>query len=711
MAPRNLSDIKEEVRARADIVEIIGGYTRLKPAGKNFQGLCPFHADKKPSFNVSPGFQWYKCWSCGEEGDIFTFLQKKENLTFVEALELLAKRVGIPFERSGFSPERISEREEMYALNALAVKYYRDKLSGSGEGIDYLAGRGILKQTQDQFDIGFAPPEWDGLAIYLQRHRANLPLAARIGLVRERKETSGYIDYYRNRVMFPIHDLRGNVAGFGGRAMGDEQPKYINSPQSDVFNKSRLLYGLYFARHKLNADTPPVFVEGYTDVVTTHQAGFTQCVATLGTAMTEEHAQMLVRYNPKVILCYDSDSAGVNATLKGAAIWDGMGVEGASLLVARLPEGDDPDSILKRGDTAAFQLSLDNAVPRVDFEIELVMRRNDSSLPAGRDNALSEVIPILATVKGRTNVDRYVQKLARLHPMYNLNPTRAMESILQDIAEYRASSRRGSTSRARNHTTVEEQNGAPLRENAPPPAFRRRSATPQPFNPGTANWVQSADRRSRSSGWSGQNKNYNGYIGYNGPAGDPNPPSLQLPEHSAAEKAERTLLRALFAGEWRSLILQRTDGAKLITDRGSEIAKWIVKTPPAADGEIQPADVIRLIEREIGQTTVQPDPAVHVTNMLVMEEPEAFRVNHSAIMAEYVRDLVEDSVSVLSNEPLNEATILGCIRRLNEYRNSQAIREINEALQREDLTFQQRREYMVTLMELQRAHRGSAAGS
>ena len=494
MAKRDLHDIKEEVRLRADVVEIIGGYTQLKQAGKNFTGLCPFHADKKPSFNVSPQFQSYRCWSCGEKGDVFTFLQKKENLTFIEALEMLARRVGIPFERTAASPERASEREEMHELNSLAVSYFRDKISKSDDARDYLASRGILKETQDRFDIGFAPPDWDGLATYLQRRRANLSLAAKIGLIRDRKESQGYVDYYRNRVMFPIHDRTGNVAGFGGRAMGDEQPKYINSPQSDIFNKSGLLYGLYFARQKLSADVPPVFVEGYTDVVTTHQAGFTQCVATLGTAMTESHARMLVNYSRKVILCYDADSAGINATLKGAAIWDAMGVEGAALLVARLPEGDDPDSLLKRGETAAFQLALDNAVPRVDFEIDLVMRRCDLATDKGRDRALSEIIPILATVHGSTNLDRYVHKLARLHPMHAFNPTRAMESILSDVNAFRRQTKNASSRRSRAHATIEQQNGAPLNNQAPPAAYQPTNRGSEPFNPNTRNWQQAKNR-------------------------------------------------------------------------------------------------------------------------------------------------------------------------------------------------------------------------
>ncbi|HLJ54842.1 MAG TPA: DNA primase, partial [Chthonomonadaceae bacterium] len=302
---RDLQAIKEEVRARSDIVEVIGGYTRLKRAGKSWKGLCPFHADKKPSFDVSPALQYYTCWSCGEKGDVFRFIERKENLDFMGALEFLARRAGIPFERRALSGEHLGEREQMAAINALAVSYFREKLAASQDAQNYLARRGILKQTQEQWDLGFAPPEWEGLAYYLQRKRADLGIAARLGLIRAR-EGGGHFDTFRNRLIFPIHDLQGRVVAFGGRAMGDDPAKYLNSDQSPLFDKSRTLYGLVFARNTISPATPAVFVEGYVDVITAHQAGFRQCVATLGTSLTEEHARLLARYSPRVIICYDA---------------------------------------------------------------------------------------------------------------------------------------------------------------------------------------------------------------------------------------------------------------------------------------------------------------------------------------------------------------------------------------------------------------------
>ena len=315
----------------------------------------------------------------------------------------------------------------MFALNDFAVRFYQDRLSRSREAQEYLAKRGILKQTQEQWDLGFAPPDWEALTFALEKQRMDIGLAARLGLIKTRQPGGGHYDTFRNRLMFPIHDVQGRVIAFGGRAMGDDPAKYLNSEQSPLFDKSRTLYGLTFARRKLSTDTPAVFVEGYVDVITTHQAGFTQCVATLGTSMTEEHARMLVRYSPRVIICYDADSAGIKATLRGATVWESIGVEGAEVRVARLPAGEDPDSLLRSGDTAGFQAALDNAVPRMDFQIEQAMERHDIQTDDGRQQALAEIVPIIASIATMTQRDRYIQKIAHLHPAYRFNLSRAIE--------------------------------------------------------------------------------------------------------------------------------------------------------------------------------------------------------------------------------------------------------------------------------------------
>ena len=389
-----------------------------------------------------------------------------------------------------------------------------------------------------------------------------MALALKIGLIKERKEgNSGYYDTFRNRLMFPIFDVNGRVIAFGGRAMGDDKAKYLNSEASLIFDKSRTLYGLNYARKKLSGDIPAVFVEGYVDVITAHQAGFSQCVATLGTSMTEEHARLLVRYNPKVVICYDSDSAGIKATLRGAAVWESIGIEGAEVRVARLPAGDDPDSILKRGETALFQKALDEAIPRVAFQLELTLKAHDLHTADGRADALAEAIPVLATVPHLTVRDRYAQTVAYLHTSFSYDPNRAVQQILADAAAYAKQSH----ARDRNYPLSEDANRGPLENQAPPPAHRP---------PSREQWGKSepwAPPGASSNGGYNQNRSYNngngnygngsggyGNGGYgngggwrkrkpDGPISDTTPPPLTAPPVSGAEKAERQLLRAVFS--------------------------------------------------------------------------------------------------------------------------------------------------------------------
>ena len=717
---RDLQEIKEEVRARTDIVEIIGGFTRLTKAGKNWKGRCPFHDDKNPSFSVTPQFQSYRCWSCGEKGDVFTFLQKKMNMEFMDALEFLAKQAGIPFERRGSgSPEQLSERERMLALNQIAVQYYRDCLSRASIAQSYLAQRGILRPTQDQFDLGYAPDDWDALVGHLQKQRADLALAVKIGLIKERKqEGSGYYDSFRNRLMFPIHDVSGRVVAFGGRAMGDDPAKYLNSEQSPIFNKSRTLYGLFFARKKLSGDVSPVFVEGYMDVVTTHQAGFAQCVATLGTSMTEEHAQMLAKYNPRVIICYDADAAGIKATLRSAAVWETVGVEGAEMRVARLPAGDDPDSLLKRGETAAFQTALDNAVPRVDFEIELILKRHDPNTEDGKYAALAEIIPILASLSKQSERQRYAMKLAHLSPGHDrLGVGRAIESILADVETYARESRNAQSPRDRGYPLTREANHTPLQQEPPPNAYR----PPQPdrwgaWDPNTRNMVRKGDGRSpngygRSGGGTGGN-GQQGYGNRRAPIGDSTPPSLTAPLLTGPERAERALLRALFTPEWRAFVLNNLSPTYLVTEPGRRLFAQVARTPPDAEGGVDPLLLLRQAEAEEESKEAfaagEALPSGEVLPSQPQSADEARKI--FAKMSDFIREVLEESASAVSNEPINEAAVHDCIRKLRKNREDLATRELVENLRREDLTPEQRHALQQQYHERMRALRGSSSG-
>jgi DNA primase len=701
---RSLQDIKEEVRARVDIVEIVSRYTSLKKAGKDWSGLCPFHNDKKPSFRVSPQFQSYKCWSCGESGDIFTIVQKKENLDFVEALEWLAKRAGIVFERKKGDPQKASEREQALELNHLAVAFFKEGLTKSQEARDYLVRRKILKSTQEQWELGFAVPG-DSFTYALQRKGADVELAVKIGLVKI-NEQGHYYDGFRNRLMFPIHDLQGRVIAFGGRAMDDNPAKYLNSPASLLFDKSRTLYGLCFARKKLGGDTPPVFVEGYVDVITTHQAGFTQCVATLGTAMTEQHAQMLKNYNPRVILCYDSDRAGIGAALKGAAIWESMGIENAEVRVARLPDGDDPDSLLndRENGSALFQTALDTAIPRVDFQIELSLKRHDLHTEQGRADALAEFIPILAAIRESTRRDRYAQKFAYLSPLHNYDLGRAISSLLADAEMYARQSQEARSPRDQGYPLTHSANGESLQEQPPPPMYR--GPTQKQWGGGRPQWPNTREviRKGEGGNTSGGNSYGYGYGGgygnkgnygggwsrgrKDGPVGDPTPPPLDMPANTGAEKAERQILRALFSPDWRVYILNNMQPTLLVTPYGRRLYEIIARTPANLEGGIDPLPILHRAQNE---EEAAEAPA-----------PSALKFSY------FIQEVLEDSTFIASNERLNEAAIANCIARLKKHRDEQEVRVKSAALyDMELLPPEQQRDAMNQYLEKMRALRGS----
>ncbi len=752
---RSLSDIKEEIRERSDIVEIIGQYTRLKKTGRTWTGLCPFHADKKPSFSVNPQMGIYKCWSCGEAGSVIKFIEKKENLEFVEALEWLAKRTGIPFERKAGDPQKASEREQAYELNRLAVEFFKQCLGRSEEGRAYVVRRGLLVPTQEQWEIGFAPLDRDALAYHLQRRSADMELAAKIGLVKA-WDGGGYGDAFRNRLMFPIHDLQGRIVAFGGRAMDDHPAKYLNSPASLIFDKSRTLYGLHFARKKLGGDTPPVFVEGYVDVITTHQAGFTQCVATLGTSMTEDHARMLVKYNPRVIMCYDSDGAGIKAALKGAAIWESSGVENADVRVARLPDGDDPDSILKDrpNGAALFQKALDDAIPRVDFQIELSLKRHNTQSEQGRADALAEFIPILATIREHTRRDRYAQKFAYLSPLHNYDLGRAISSLLADAEMYARQTDNAQSPRDRGYPLSENANGQPLNEQAPPPAWRGPDNRQRPNNSNNTNNPnnpngQGYGNRPPNSGYNNYNNGGNGGYnngygsasawpntrevirkgeggaagsGYNkggwnkngrgrqeGPATDGSPPSLDMPAHTGAEKAERQLLRALFSADWRVYILNNMQVNLLVTPYGKRLYDIIARIPANSEGAIDAPPILHRAqnEEEAAAAQLSEEPSEEQAG----KPPRNAAFGDSLKFSDFIQEVLEDSTFIASNERLNEAAVANCIARLKKHRDEQEMRAKSALLyDMEQLPPEQQRAAMNQYLEKMRALRGSPPG-
>jgi len=420
-------DAIEDIRHRLGILDVVSEYVALKRAGKNYKGLCPFHSEKTPSFTVSDEFQTWHCFGCGEHGDVFSFLMKVENLTFAEALERLAKRAGVELER--FQGRQTGRKELLGRINSLAAAYYSELLKRTPVAMDYLRSRGLSDQTIEQFRLGYAAPAWDGFVRFATRKNADLKDVAQAGLI-IRNDRGGYYDRFRHRIVFPILDIQERIIGFGGRALGDEQPKYLNSPETPLFSKTRSLYGLNLARKSIAESGSAVVVEGYMDVITAHQAGFPNCVATLGTALTLEHINILSRYTKKVVLAYDSDSAGMAAALRGASMFEEVECD---VRIARLPGGDDPDSLLREGRISEFDAALSGALPIVDYKLAILRERHDLSDPSGRAAMLNEAVLVLVEVPSSIEREKHIRALARYHPNFEQGTTRAEEHIRGDI--------------------------------------------------------------------------------------------------------------------------------------------------------------------------------------------------------------------------------------------------------------------------------------
>lgn len=339
----------EEVRSRTDIVDVVSDYVQLKKRGSNFIGLCPFHKEKTPSFNVNPAREIYKCFGCGVGGDVFNFVTEVESLSFPEVVRLLADRAGVLIPEKDEPSEDASETEAVYHALRFAAKHFFNNLTQSHVAKDarnYLTARGVSSESVKYFGLGFALNKWDDLLKEAEKSHVDLGILEKAGLIIPRKEKDGFYDRYRNRIIFPIVSHVGKVLGFGGRTVDPEdEPKYINSPETAVYNKSSVLYGLYQARQEIRGQEEVLLVEGYTDVIALHQEGIPNSVATCGTALTEEQVRLLSRYAKRIVLLYDADLAGVRAAVRAIDLILSMGL--AAYAVA-LPDGEDPDSFVTK---------------------------------------------------------------------------------------------------------------------------------------------------------------------------------------------------------------------------------------------------------------------------------------------------------------------------------------------------------------------------
>ena len=414
MAGRIPDAFIEDLVDRVDIVDLIGRYVPLKRAGAEYRACCPFHDERTPSFYVTPQKQFYHCFGCGAHGSALGFLMQFENLDFVEAIETLAREIGVevpredgPGARSGPEHGRVFE-----ALEAAAA-FYRRMLrthAAAGQAVDYLKARGLTGEIARDFGLGFAPPEWQALKTALAAEFDDLTLK-RAGLLTEKGERS--YDRFRGRVMFPIRDVRGRVIAFGGRAIGDETPKYLNSPETPVFHKGRELYNLHQARRAAAEAGALLVVEGYMDVIALAQFGMGHAVATLGTAATREHCERLFKVTNDVILCFDGDSAGERAALKAAETCLPMLRDGRYLGVRFLPPGDDPDSLVRREGAAAFE-GRDGITPISEFLFQHLKGRTELDTIDGRARMIALARPYLAKVPPGPLKDLMKDRLAEL---------------------------------------------------------------------------------------------------------------------------------------------------------------------------------------------------------------------------------------------------------------------------------------------------------
>lgn len=418
-------DLIEQIRERNDIVDVISEYISLQKKGNSHWGLCPFHNEKSPSFSVRQDWQRFKCFGCDTGGNVFTFVMKYENYSFVEAVELLAKRAGIELPKGDYNKEnqqRDYKRKSILEMNKLAAQYYYAQLQASQgqQALEYLKGRELTKETMLQFGLGYANTYGNDLLKYLKLKNYSDELIRESGLIAV-SETSGMYDKFRNRVMFPIMDVNNKVVGFGGRVMEDKGPKYLNSPETLVFDKSRNLYGLNRAR--LSRKDYFILCEGYMDVIALHQAGFTNAIASLGTAFTSGQASLIKRYVKEVYLTYDSDGAGTKAALRAVPILTAAGINAK---VIKMNPYKDPDEFIKALGAEAFLKRIDGANNGFMYGLEILERDYDLNSPAGKTGFQNEVIKKLLAFEDELERNNYIEAVSK---HYNIGHTALNKKI------------------------------------------------------------------------------------------------------------------------------------------------------------------------------------------------------------------------------------------------------------------------------------------
>jgi DNA primase len=437
----------QEIKNAADIVDLVSEVVHLKKAGKNFVGLCPFHAEKTPSFTVSPEKQIFYCFGCGAGGNIFSFLMKTDGLAFPEAARTLARRYGIDIPKRSLTPEqkqRMSERESLLEINRQAMDFFARALRRGASGqaaTAYLSKRGLSSDIVNRFNLGYAPKGWDHLLNFFLKKGVPPARLERSGLILAKKDGRGYYDRFRDRIIFPIIDVNQAVIGFGGRVMDDTLPKYLNSPETSVYNKSRSLYGLHLSKDKCRQVQTVYIVEGYLDLLTLHQNGIENAVATLGTALTADHVRMLSRYVPRMILVYDSDEAGLRSALRCIDIFwkehvdfsrgDVFREEKADTHILVLPDGHDPDSYLRDKGPEAFEKAANHAPGIISFLIEQSIGMHGLSTE-GKIRVVTDLTQPLSAINDNVARSLYIKQLSE---RIGLEEKIILEKVRKDSAE------------------------------------------------------------------------------------------------------------------------------------------------------------------------------------------------------------------------------------------------------------------------------------
>ncbi len=408
-------EIIQEIRDRTDIVEVVSSYLPLKRSGANNQGLCPFHAEKSPSFNVNSTRQIFHCFGCGVGGNVFTFIMRMEGLAFPEVVRRLGEKAGVDVPDEQMTPaeeQRRQERERLARINEVAAEFYHQLLLNSDDAAParrYLRQRGFDSEAVRAFKLGYAPEQWEALSTHLKdKGFESKAIRDQLGLTRAGKSGRQDYDLFRKRLMIPILDIRDQVVAFGGRVLDDSLPKYINSPESAIYHKSRVLYGLNSAREPMRREDVGIVVEGYFDQMALHRAGFANSVATCGTALTPEHAKLLKRYTGRLLMLFDQDKAGRMATLRSM---DVLLPAGISVAVVTLQEGSDPDSFLAENGKEAMQARLDAAQPILEYYIDLTIEQCGESVE-GRARAVEAIAGKLSLLKSDIEKDLYIKAVA-----------------------------------------------------------------------------------------------------------------------------------------------------------------------------------------------------------------------------------------------------------------------------------------------------------